>query len=336
MRRLCGHGKRSICRGEDSERNVRLSIQGLLIGACLLILAAPVAQAQTSPEAVAPAEAEGGGRYLVTFALDSVTLTPQDRQVIAQAAADYRAGGAPQVTVTGYTDTSGPAEYNLVLSQQRAETVADALVQEGVPATDIVTIGRGEEDLLVPTADGVREPRNRRVEIVVPQAPPPAPVVAAPAPVEPMEEEEEHRNIFTIGPIYGHNFGETDDGGENDLVGGQITYSFLPGFLGGMSLKQAVLYSFNGDNDGVNGRSVISLDFAPDLGIFRPLLAANFGGVYGGGVQNGFVAGPEIGFNLDLFEGVDLRAMAAYDYQFRNSDFDEGIIWGGLGFGVAF
>jgi hypothetical protein len=206
-----------------------------------------------------------------------VTLTPQDRQVIAQAAADYRAGGAPQVTVTGYTDTSGPAEYNLVLSQQRAETVAHALVQEGVPATNIVTIGRGEEDLLVPTADGVREPRNRRVEIVVPQAPPPA-VVAAPAPApapEPLEEPEERRNIFTIGPIYGHNFGETDAGSQNDLVGGQITYSFLPGFLGGMSLKQAVLYSFNGDNDGANGRSVISLDFAPDLG---PRRAARVGG----------------------------------------------------------
>jgi hypothetical protein len=337
MRRLCRHGNRSICGGEDSERSLRLSIEALVIGLSLFILTVPVAHAQTSPEGVAPAEVEGGGRYLVTFALDAVTLTPEDRQVIAQAAEDYRAGGAPQVTVTGYTDTSGPAEYNLVLSQQRAETVADALVQEGVPATDIVTIGRGEEDLLVPTADGVREPRNRRVEIVVPQAPPAAPVVAAPAPEpEPMEEPERD-NFFTIGPIYGHNFGETDDGGENDLVGGELTYSFLPGFLGGMSLKQAVLYSFNGDHDGVNGRSVISLDFAPDLGIVRPFLAANFGGVYGSGVQNGFVAGPEIGFNIGLLEGVAMRLKAAYDYQFRNSgDFDEGILWGGLGFGVNF
>ena len=85
-----------------------------------------------------------------------------------------------------------------------------------------------------------------------------------------------------------------------------------------MSLKQAVLYSFNGDHDGVNGRSAISLDFAPDLGIVRPFLAANFGGVYGPGVQQGLVAGPEIGFNIDLFEGVAMRAKAAYDYQFRN------------------
>jgi hypothetical protein len=221
--------------------------------------------------------------------------------------------------------------------------VANELVGEGVPATDIVTLGRGEEALLVPTEDGVREPRNRRVEILVPQPPPapapePAPVIAAPAPA-PMEEpeEEERPNLFTIGPVYGHNFGETDDGAENDLVGGEITYSALPGFLGGVSLKQAVLYSFNGADDGVNGRSVISLDFAPDLGIVRPFLAANFGGVYGPGVQDGFVAGPEIGFNIDLFEGVAMRAKVAYDYQFQNSgSLDEGILWAGLGFGVGF
>lgn len=335
---LCWHGKPDIRAGESPEKISRLNATALLLGASLLVLAAPIAQAQTSgAQTVATPAAEGGGRYLVTFALDAATLTPQDRQVIAQAADDYRAGGAPQITVTGYTDTSGSAEYNLVLSQQRAETVADALVEQGVPATDIVTIGRGEEDLLVPTADGVVEPRNRRVEIVVPQPPPPA-VVAAPAPApEPVEEPRaEHRNQFTIGPIYGHNFGETDDGGENDLVGGELTYSLFPGFLGGVSLKQALLYSFNGEDDGANGRSAISLDLAPDLGIVRPFLSANFGGVYGPGVQNGLVAGPEIGINVDLFEGVAMRLKAAYDYQFRNSGLDDGILWAGLGFGVGF
>jgi hypothetical protein len=311
----------------------------VMVGTALLVLAVPAAHAQSGAEAIAQPGMERPGRYLVTFGLDQATLTEQDRQVIAQAAQDYRAGGAPQISVTGYADTSGSAAHNLELSQRRAEVVANELVREGVPATDIVTIGRGEEDLLVATADGVVEPRNRRVEIVVPQpAPAPAPVVAAPAPAPaPMEEPEEERpNLFTIGPIYGHNFGETNEGGENDLVGGEITYSALPGFLGGVSLKQAVLYSFNGDNDGLNGRSVISLDFAPDLGIVRPFLAANFGGVYGSGVQNGFVAGPEIGFNIDLIEGVAMRAKAAYDYQFRQPEFDEGILWGGLGFGVGF
>jgi OmpA family len=332
------HAKQSICGGGDAERAFNTSMKALLI-VSLLALVMPVAHAQTGSEVIAPPEAQGGGRYLVTFGLDQTTLTAQDRQVIAQAAEDYRQTGSAAVAVTGYTDTSGSATYNLALSQRRAEVVADELIRNGVPATDIETIGRGEENLLVATPDGVREPRNRRVEIVVvpPAAPPPvAAAPVAPAPAAGPEEEEEETSIFTIGPIYGHNFGETNDGGENDLVGGQITYSFLPGFLGGMSLKQAVLYSFNGDHDGANGRSIISLDFAPDLGIFRPLLAANFGGVYGSGVQDGLVAGPEIGFNIDLFEGVDLRATAAYDYQFRNSDFDDGIIWGGLGLGVGF
>ena len=72
--------------------------------------------------------------------------------------------------------------------------------------------------------------------------------------------------MFTVGPIYGHNFGENDNGNVNDLVGGEITYSLLPGFLGGVSLKQDVLYSFNGEDNGANGRSIISLDLAPDLG----------------------------------------------------------------------
>ncbi|MGH6919020.1 MAG: hypothetical protein ACREJ0_15105 [Geminicoccaceae bacterium] len=103
-----------------------------------------------------------------------------------------------------------------------------------------------------------------------------------------------------------------------------------------MSLKQALLYSFNGEDDGLNGRSVASLDFAPDLGIVRPFLSANFGGVYGGGVQDGLVVGPEVGLALNLIENVDMRLKVAYDYQLRQPDLDEGILWTGLGFGVAF
>jgi hypothetical protein len=338
MLALCCKVTQGLRSGGGPEASLRLLLNVFLVGAALLVVTDPAAQAQSGAEAIAPPGEEGPGRYLVTFGLDQATLTEQNREVIAQAAEYYRQGGTPQVAVTGYTDTSGSAAYNLELSQRRAEVVAGELVRNGVPATDIVTVGRGEEDLRVPTADGVREARNRRAEIIMeqPPTPAPAPVVAAPAPA-PMEEPEAERpNLFTIGPIYGHNFGETNEGGENDLVGGEITYSALPGFLGGVSLKQAVLYSFNGDNDGVNGRSAISLDFAPDLGIVRPFLAANFGGVYGPGVQNGFVAGPEIGFNIDLIEGVAMRAKAAYDYQFRQPEFDEGILWAGLGFGIGF
>lgn len=324
--------RQGICAG----RILKPGMRALVIGVSILALTAPIAHAQTGQ--IAPAEVEGGGRYLVTFGLDQTTLTEQDRRVIAQAAEDYRRTGSARITVTGYTDTSGSATYNLELSQHRAEVVADELQREGVPATSIVTVGRGEENLLVPTADGVIEPRNRRVEIVVQEPPAPAPVAAAPvtpAP-EPEPEPERRTSVLTLGPIYGHNFGETNDGSENDLVGGELVYNAFPGFLGGMSLKQAVLYSFNGEDDGLNGRSVVSLDFAPDLGVVRPFLSANFGGVYGGGVQDGLVVGPEIGLNVNLIEGVEMRAKVAYDYQFRQPDWDEGILWTGLGFGVAF
>ena len=324
---------RSIC----PEQIVRPSIRALLIGASILAVTAPIAHAQTGGQ-VAPAEAQGGGHYLVTFGLDQTTLTEEDRRVITQAADDYRRTGSARITVTGYTDTSGSANYNLGLSQRRAEIVADQLEAEGVPATSIVTVGRGEENLLVPTADGVSEPRNRRVEIVVQEPPTPAPVVASPAPVaEPEPEPEPERtSVLTIGPIYGHNWGEQNDGSQNDLVGGEIVYNAFPGFLGGMSLKQAVLYSFNGDNDGLNGRSAVSLDFAPDLGIIRPFLSGNFGGVYGGGFQDGIIFGPEVGFNLNLIEAVDMRAKVAYDFQARELGWDDGILWTGLGIGVGF
>jgi outer membrane protein OmpA-like peptidoglycan-associated protein len=73
--------------------------------------------------------------------------------------------GDTRVIATGYTDTSGSADYNMGLSLRRAEAVKDVLVGEGIPAQNITTIGRGEADPLVPTGDGVREPQNRRVQI---------------------------------------------------------------------------------------------------------------------------------------------------------------------------
>jgi hypothetical protein len=307
-----------------------------LAGLLLAALLAPSAYAQQRETTPAPAAAEPG-EFLIWFDTNQSTLTPEGLRVVAQAAEAYKQRGAARITVIGHTDTVGSAAYNLRLSESRADTVANELTREGVPAADIITIGRGEEDLLVPTADGVNEPRNRRVEIVVPQAPPQAPVAQA-APVEPQAGPEEKAGpfAFTIGPMYGHNFGETNDGGENDLAGAQLTFNVLPGFLGGVALKQGLLWSFNGQDDGFTGRSVAALEFAPDLGIVRPILAINGGGVYGAGVQDGAVVGPEIGLDITLVRNVAMRAFAAYDYQFRQPDLDEGILWGGLNLGVRF
>jgi OmpA-OmpF porin, OOP family len=106
--------------------------------------------------------------YLVFFDWDKYNITPEGQQIIQLAANQYRSGGRVTLQVTGYTDTSGSPGYNQRLSERRANAVAAALERLGVPRSDMVVAGRGENDLRVPTPNGVREPQNRRVEIVFP------------------------------------------------------------------------------------------------------------------------------------------------------------------------
>ena len=106
--------------------------------------------------------------FLVFFDWDRDTITSAGGQIIQQAANAYRSGGQVQVQVVGYTDRSGSPAYNQRLSERRANNVANALAQNGVPRNQMSVSGRGENDNRVPTADGVREPQNRRVEIVLP------------------------------------------------------------------------------------------------------------------------------------------------------------------------
>ena len=113
------------------------------------------------PPAIAPPS------FMVFFDWDRSNLSQQALNTIKQAAAAFKSKGNARITATGHTDTSGPEAYNMALSLRRANAVKDALVREGVPAQAITVIGRGEQGLLVKTADGVREPQNRRVEIVI-------------------------------------------------------------------------------------------------------------------------------------------------------------------------
>ncbi len=106
--------------------------------------------------------------YLVFFDWDKYNITPEGQQIIALAAQQYKAGGSVRLQVTGYTDLSGSAGYNQRLSERRANAVANALAALGVARTDMVVTGRGMNDPRVPTAPGVREPQNRRVEILFP------------------------------------------------------------------------------------------------------------------------------------------------------------------------
>src|SRR5712691_4916577 len=106
--------------------------------------------------------------FLVFFDWDKDTITSDGMRIIQQAAAAFRAGAPVRIQVTGYTDRSGSPGYNQRLSERRANNVADALSRLGVPRDEMAVGGRGENDNRVPTADGVREPQNRRVEIVFP------------------------------------------------------------------------------------------------------------------------------------------------------------------------
>ena len=105
--------------------------------------------------------------FMVFFDWDRSNLSQQALNTIKQAAAAFKSKGNARITATGHTDTSGPEAYNMALSLRRANAVKDALVREGVPAQAITVIGRGEAGLLVQTGDNVREPQNRRVEIVI-------------------------------------------------------------------------------------------------------------------------------------------------------------------------
>ena len=102
------------------------------------------------------------------FDWDKYNITAEGQQILVLAANQYKSGGRVQLQVTGYTDLSGSASYNQRLSERRANAVAAALERLGVPRSDMVVTGRGMNDPRVPTAPGVREPQNRRVEIVFP------------------------------------------------------------------------------------------------------------------------------------------------------------------------
>ena len=119
---------------------------------------APVVQAPVAPAA---------RTYLVFFDWDRADLTARARQIISEAASNSTALKVTRLEVNGYTDLSGTAAYNQRLSVRRAQSVEAELIRDGVPKSEIAIQGFGETHPLVPTAQGVREPQNRRVEIIL-------------------------------------------------------------------------------------------------------------------------------------------------------------------------
>lgn len=128
--------------------------------------AQPVAVTEPPPPPPAPVETYPEN-FLVFFDFDRAEVTAEGMSVINGAKA--AASGAPfeRIVATGHADRAGSDRYNLALSQRRADAVKAALANAGIQAHVIETAARGEAQPLVSTADGVREPQNRRVEILI-------------------------------------------------------------------------------------------------------------------------------------------------------------------------
>lgn len=105
--------------------------------------------------------------YLLYFEAGGNVLTQESQAAMATIRKEIAERAASEVLVIGHTDRVGNAEGNDKLSLKRAQGIANLLVESGVAAEKIEAVGRGERDPLVPTADDVDEPKNRRVEINV-------------------------------------------------------------------------------------------------------------------------------------------------------------------------
>ena len=136
----------------------------VMVGVRYAFNAAPLAVAPMLPGPMADTAAR---TYLVFFDWDRADLTDRARQIIAAAAQATTKVQVTRIEVSGHTDTTGTAKYNQGLSVRRAQNVAAELVRLGVPRAAITTQGFGFSKPLVATGPGVREPQNRRVEIVL-------------------------------------------------------------------------------------------------------------------------------------------------------------------------
>ncbi len=105
--------------------------------------------------------------FLVFFDWDSAILTPQALAILQEAATTAKQIGTVRIVATGHADRPGSARYNVGLSQRRADAVRGELVRLGLLGGEIATVAKDETDPLVATPDGVREPQNRRVQIVL-------------------------------------------------------------------------------------------------------------------------------------------------------------------------
>jgi outer membrane protein OmpA-like peptidoglycan-associated protein len=105
--------------------------------------------------------------FTLYFVEGKDVLTDASRQQVERTLREIAQRPVPDVLVVGHTDAVGSHASNDALAQQRADFIRAELIRLGVPAANVQAIARGKRAPVVPTADGVAEPRNRRVEIIV-------------------------------------------------------------------------------------------------------------------------------------------------------------------------
>ena len=106
-------------------------------------------------------------KFLVFFDFDKSNLRTDASKIVSEAADYAKKNGKATIKATGHADTSGAPAYNLALSERRAKAVKAALVKLGFKESEVVVMFKGESEPLVATGDGVKEPQNRRVEIMM-------------------------------------------------------------------------------------------------------------------------------------------------------------------------
>jgi OOP family OmpA-OmpF porin len=124
------------------------------------------AYVEAAPPPPPPAPMSAAPRqFIVFFGFNKYNLTSEALRVISEAVVAAKDTGSASVLITGHTDTVGSPQYNQQLSMRRSNAVKGEMVRQGVPTSAITSTGKGETELLVQTADGVKEPQNRRATI---------------------------------------------------------------------------------------------------------------------------------------------------------------------------
>jgi OOP family OmpA-OmpF porin len=149
------------CWVEQMERNWQLGSTGT----CRSEFLAALDELEAGPKSGASAPPPPARAYDVFFDFDKSTLTAEGHQLVDAAASAVGSNGTVEIILVGKADLSGTDPYNMSLSQRRADTVRHAFVADGITADRIVERWVGKREPPVPTEDGVREPRNRVVEV---------------------------------------------------------------------------------------------------------------------------------------------------------------------------